>query len=35
MNELKQKVLDIYAEEDYKLFEKAYNFYKEAHKNVR
>lgn len=35
MNELKQKVLDIYAEEDYKLFEKAYNFSKEAHKDQK
>ncbi|MBQ9625043.1 MAG: bifunctional (p)ppGpp synthetase/guanosine-3',5'-bis(diphosphate) 3'-pyrophosphohydrolase, partial [Clostridia bacterium] len=35
MNELKQKVLDIYGEKDYNLFLKAYEFAKEAHKDQK
>lgn len=31
MNELQQKVIDVYGEKDYQLFLKAYNFSKEAH----
>lgn len=35
MNDLQQKVLDVYGEEDYKIFEKAYYYAKEAHKDQK
>lgn len=35
MNELKEKVLNIFGEDDYKLFLKAYDYAKEAHKEQK
>ncbi len=35
MNDLQQRVMDVYGEEDYVIFIKAYNFAKEAHKDQK